>query len=141
MNDDKNIINLLIKNITLDVALGYLILVIMTPTIPFNSPENVIVYYRIWFIACAIMGMTNIIYENKKLSVLASSIIHILLTISIIVITLHKTLTLIDYNIVNTFYFTIIGIALALLIFAICWILSYLKEVRNLKNINNKLKE
>lgn len=141
MNEYKNKFSLIVKNITLDISLGFFIMVIMTPAIPFNNPNNVILFYRYWFFACFAMGLTNLIYENKNISILFATTIHFFTTIFIILITTIKTTKLINHNILNVKFMLFSGIFMAIIIFFICWTISYIIEVKKIKAINAKLEK
>lgn len=141
MNNKKNILSLLVKNISLDVALGFLVLVIMTPITPFNSVENVIKYYQYWFIACCLMGVTNLIYEFENISILLSTALHFIATILIIAFTISKTETLINIQNIKLDNILFLGIIIATVIFVVCWIISYYQGKKSAEEINSKLRD
>lgn len=126
--------------ISFSIAIGFLILLILTPLATFNSTSDVIAVYRYWFIASFIMGVTDIIYEFENISLLVASVVHILITIIIIFATMVLTAKFYVGLNISIFSFAMQAVIIGIVIFGGIWIFYYLVERREAKKINNKLK-
>lgn len=129
----------MIGNITLNITFCFIILLIVTPNIYFNSPNDVISVYKYWFIASFLMGVFNIVYEFEKLSTLSATIIHFSSTVFFIFITSIITAKYYPKFNINNQTMVLQAVCIAFVIFAVVWVMYYLIEKREASKINSKL--